>query len=410
MISTDRPKEVTGAPAKSPGPVTYRPLSVVSTQELNLELALRRGPRMQCRAVGCGAYDQGDRWNKCRSCGTKGWLTGGFEPETSSAAYQEWQRLLVEQHRGQVVEAAGSGAPVDVLRALLTLQRSLGRADAVEILYSAGVNALNGCVEPPSESNGNQAGLLDLEKLWSLFGVDAVASSHVDLEFNYWGRLLAQDERDGLEVRLTRLIEATRALPSSVIEEHGLEPLRSAAEEAARAIPMVDRISQFLALETQITAGQAVDRHKLVTIAVIDSAHKVIRGLAPGRFSVEAELEEILKQREPVPGIDLSQTPSVYGVRPAPDPVPLSQDISYKAALYDEVWEAARKLGFGNVTMILDRFKAAHSAYVALRKCPEVDESCGRNVSARLLSEFEAVFSPNPAPGNPAPRVKDERV
>jgi hypothetical protein len=381
-------------------------LSVVSTEELNLELELRRGPRMQCRAAGCGAYDRGDRWNKCQSCGTKGWLTGGFEPETTSEAYQDWQKRIVEQHRGQVVEAVGSGATVDVLRALLKLQRSLGRADAVEILYSAGVNALNGCVEPPGDCNGNQTGLLDLEKLWSLFGVDAVASSHVDLDFNYWGRLLAQEERDGLEVRLSSLIDATRAIPPAVFEEYGLEPLRNAAEDAARSISMTDRISQLVALEAEITSGQAVDRHKLVTIAVLDTAHKVIRGLSPGRFSVEAELEEILKQREPVPGIDLSWTPTVYGVRPAPDPVPLSQDLSYKAALYDEVWESARKLGFGNMTMILDRFKAAHSAYVELSKCPEVEESC----SARLLSAFEAVFSPVPAPGNPIPGADDERV
>lgn len=410
MKPTDRPTQEACAPTKAPGPVTYRPLSVVGTEELNLELALRRGPRMQCRAAGCGAYDRGDRWNKCQSCGTKGWLTGGFEPETSSEAYLDWQKRIVEKHRGQVVEVAGSGDTVDVLRALLALQRSLGRADAVEILYSAGVNALNGCVEPPSDCNGNQTGLLDLEKLWCLFGVDAVASSHVDLEFNYWGRLLAQEERDGLEVRLTRLIDATRAIPPSVFEEHGLEPLRNAAEDAARSIPMADRISQLVALEAQITGGQAVDRHKLVTINVLNTAHKVIRGLAPGRFSVEAELEEILKQGEPVPGIDLSWDPTVYGVRPAPDPVPLSQDLTYKAALYDEVWASARKLGFGNLTMLLDRFKAAHSAYVELSKCPVIDEASDRKISARLFNEFEAVFSPDAAPATPIPEPYNERV
>ncbi|MDF9779025.1 hypothetical protein [Pseudomonas baetica] len=60
--------------------------------------------------------------------------------------------------------------------------------------------------------------------------------------------------------------------------------------------------------------------------------------------------------------------------------------------------------------MILDRFKAAHSAYVALRKCQEVDDSSGHNLSARLLSEFEALFSPTAAPGHPTLGAEDERV
>lgn len=71
-----------------------RPLRDVATSELRLELVLRSGPAYEC--AGCHAYSNSpDRFDRCRHCGRKGYLSGSFLLDVTSPQYRAWESAQV---------------------------------------------------------------------------------------------------------------------------------------------------------------------------------------------------------------------------------------------------------------------------------------------------------------------------
>lgn len=75
-----------------------RPLCDVPMCELQLELALRRGPAYQCH--GCNAYhDRPNRFDNCPTCGRKGYLCGSFRLDRTSPHYATWEKSQNDFYR-----------------------------------------------------------------------------------------------------------------------------------------------------------------------------------------------------------------------------------------------------------------------------------------------------------------------
>jgi hypothetical protein len=86
--------------AASPLDIPVRPLSDVDTDELRLELHLRRGPRYQCQSSECRSFEDGPgKWDACPSCGRKGYLCGSFVLDKTSTQYKQWESRTVEKYR-----------------------------------------------------------------------------------------------------------------------------------------------------------------------------------------------------------------------------------------------------------------------------------------------------------------------
>ncbi|MDH0342026.1 hypothetical protein [Chromobacterium haemolyticum] len=83
-----------------------RPFKDATTAELQLELALRRGPRYQCQSPDCRSFeDAPGRFDTCPACGRKGYLCGGFEPDVTSTQWRAWEQRTVAAYRKPVATA-----------------------------------------------------------------------------------------------------------------------------------------------------------------------------------------------------------------------------------------------------------------------------------------------------------------
>lgn len=79
-----------------------RPLKAISDSELQLELALRAGPRYKCQAKECGAlHNSATRFDNCPTCGRKGYLSGGFVRDPDSPQWKDWMARMVALYREQ---------------------------------------------------------------------------------------------------------------------------------------------------------------------------------------------------------------------------------------------------------------------------------------------------------------------
>lgn len=77
-----------------------RPLKDVATGELQLELALRLGPRYQCQAKKCRSMEDSPApFDTCPACGRKGFLGGGFERNTESVQWKAWEERTIAAYR-----------------------------------------------------------------------------------------------------------------------------------------------------------------------------------------------------------------------------------------------------------------------------------------------------------------------
>jgi len=77
-----------------------RPLKEVTTAELQLELALRAGPRYKCQAKECGSLENSPaQFDTCPACGRKGYLSGGFMRNPESPQWQAWEARTISAYR-----------------------------------------------------------------------------------------------------------------------------------------------------------------------------------------------------------------------------------------------------------------------------------------------------------------------
>lgn len=84
-----------------------RPLKDVATGELQLELALRSGPRYQCQASECRSMEDSPApFDTCPACGRKGFLGGGFERNTESAQWKAWEERTIAGYRDKAAVPA----------------------------------------------------------------------------------------------------------------------------------------------------------------------------------------------------------------------------------------------------------------------------------------------------------------
>lgn len=73
-----------------------RPLKDFSTSALQLELALRSGPRYQCQASDCRSMENSPaQFDTCPACGRKGFLGGGFVRNTKSPEWKAWEERTI---------------------------------------------------------------------------------------------------------------------------------------------------------------------------------------------------------------------------------------------------------------------------------------------------------------------------
>lgn len=84
-----------------------RPLKDVATDELQLELVLRAGPRYKCQAKECGSLENSPaQFDTCPACGQKGYLSGGFVRNQESPQWQAWEARTIAAYREPAADAA----------------------------------------------------------------------------------------------------------------------------------------------------------------------------------------------------------------------------------------------------------------------------------------------------------------
>lgn len=84
-----------------------RPLKEVATEELQLELVLRAGPRYKCQAKECGSLENSPaQFDTCPACGRKGYLSGGFVRNDESAQWKAWEARTIAAYRVPEARAA----------------------------------------------------------------------------------------------------------------------------------------------------------------------------------------------------------------------------------------------------------------------------------------------------------------
>ena len=84
-----------------------RPLKDFSTSALQLELALRSGPRYQCQASDCRSMENSPApFDTCPACGRNGFLGGGFERNTESVQWKAGEERTVAGYRDKAAVSA----------------------------------------------------------------------------------------------------------------------------------------------------------------------------------------------------------------------------------------------------------------------------------------------------------------